>query len=173
MSESNFLQPFAQLTADIKNHPLIELLVWEIVAFLPMILSSFMSSNEDMQYMTLNKPAFAPPAWAFIAVWILNFSLSGLGAWLVSRSSASWNKKALAFSAFGALIVLNLISSMIPLNPESPRWNYAILLAIWLAASITGIANNRIDRRAGLALVPYIVWITFAGYLVYRISQLN
>jgi len=173
MTELNYQPPFAQLMAGIREHPFIELLAWEVIAFLPMILSSFISSNEDMQYMALNKPAFAPPAWAFIAVWILNFSLSGVGAWLVSRSSASWDEKALAFSAFGALIILNLISSMIPLNPESPRWNYAILFAIWLAASITGIANGQIDRRAGLALVPYIVWITFAGYLVYRISQLN
>ena len=173
MTESNYQLPFARLTAGIRDHPLVELLAWEVIAFLPMILSSFISSNEDLQYVALNKPAFAPPAWAFIVVWILNFSLSGVGAWLVSRSSASWNKKVLAFSAFGMLIVLNLISSMIPLNPESPRWNYAILLAIWLAATITGLANGRIDRRAGLSLVPYVAWITFAGYLIYRISQLN
>ncbi len=164
---------FTRLLEGMRNHPLVELLAWEFIAFLPMILSSFISSNEDMQYMALNKPAFAPPAWAFIVVWILNFSLSGVGAWLVSRSSASWNKKVLAFSAFGALIVLNLISSMIPLNPESPRLNYAILLAIWVAATITGIANGLIDRRAGLALLPYILWITFAGYLVYCISLVN
>jgi tryptophan-rich sensory protein len=29
----------------------------------------------------------------------------------------------------------------------------------------TGPANGRIDRRAGLSIVPYAVWITFAGYL--------
>ena len=172
MSESNYQPVFVRLPADIKKHPLIELLIWEIIAFLPMILSSFISSNEDTQYIALNKPAFAPPAWAFIAVWILNFSLSGVGAWLVSRSFEPLSKKILAFASFGILIVLNLISSMIPLNPGSPKWNYAILLAIWLAASITGIANGRIDRRAGLALVPYVAWITFAGYLIYRISQL-
>jgi tryptophan-rich sensory protein len=173
MTESIYQIPFARLAAGIRNHPLIELLAWEVIAFMPMILSSFISSNEDVQYIALNKPAFAPPAWAFIVVWILNFSLSGVGAWLVSRSSASWNKKVFAFFAFGTLIVINLISSMIPLNPESPKWNYAILIAIWSPASITGIANGRIDRRAGLALVPYVVWITFAGYLIYRISQLN
>jgi tryptophan-rich sensory protein len=62
---------------------------------------------------------------------------------------------------------------MIPLNAQNPRWNYAILFAIWLAAVITGLANGRIDRRAGLALVPYVAWITFAAYLIYRIKQLN
>ena len=64
-------------------------------------------------------------------------------------------------------------SDLINDTPNPPRWNYAILLAIWLAAMITGLANGLIDRRAGLALVQYIMWITFAGYLVYRISQLN
>jgi translocator protein len=88
-------------------------------------------------------------------------------------SSASWNKKALAFSAFGALIFLNLISSKIPLNAQNPRWNYVILFAIWLAATITVLANGRIDRRAGLPLVPYVAWITFAAYLIFRIKQLN
>jgi benzodiazapine receptor len=173
MIESNYQLTFSRLAAGIKNHPLIELIVWEFIAFLPMILSSFIISDQDLNYAALNKPAFAPPAWAFIAVWILNFSLSGAGAWLVSRSSASWNKKALAFSAFGALVVLNLISSMIPLNAQNPRWNYAILFAIWLGATITGLANGRIDRRAGLALVPYITWIIFAAYLIYRIKELN
>ncbi len=116
MSVSHSQLSFAWLLQGMRDHPIIELLAWEFIAFLPMILSSFISSNEDMQYMALNKPAFAPPAWAFIVVWILNFSLSGVGAWLVSPSSASWEQKGL-----GVLSVRRTHSSQSDLINDTPQ----------------------------------------------------
>lgn len=39
--------------------------------------------------------------------------------------------------------------------------------------AVTVAVFRRVDRRAALLLIPYLLWIVFAGYLNYGIWVLN
>ncbi|MCP2329242.1 tryptophan-rich sensory protein [Hamadaea flava] len=55
-----------------------------------------------------------------------------------------------------------------------PVWTllYALIaIAGWLV--VTTVAFLRVRRNAGLLLVPYLAWVTFAAALNYTIRQLN
>ena len=47
------------------------------------------------------------------------------------------------------------------------------LLALWVLVFITAVLFFRISRPAGWLLAPYLVWISFAGYLNFGIYLLN
>jgi tryptophan-rich sensory protein len=42
-----------------------------------------------------------------------------------------------------------------------------------IAASATGIAFYKIDKTAGLLLLPYVAWLSFATILNYSLYKLN
>lgn len=44
---------------------------------------------------------------------------------------------------------------------------------LWLLILATMWAFNRVDRRAALLLVPYLLWVSFAAYLNYQFWVLN
>jgi len=160
------------------DRPRVELLVWLVAAFAPYYLSAAFSilldrPAETATYGSFEKPWFAPPGWAFFVAWTVNFGLAGVGAWLVSRSNASWPTKRVAFVAFGTQVLLNFASTFTEIDPDAPGPNYAILALVFVAASANGLANARADRYAGLVLVPYVLWVAFASAVVHSIAQLN
>jgi len=44
---------------------------------------------------------------------------------------------------------------------------------LWVAILITLIRFWRIDKVAGILLIPYLAWVSFAGYLNLGIAILN
>jgi tryptophan-rich sensory protein len=46
-------------------------------------------------------------------------------------------------------------------------------LALWLAILITLLAFWRVRRLAGVLLLPYLAWVTFATALNFTIWRLN
>ena len=56
------------------------------------------------------------------------------------------------------------------------EWRLAaffILLALWTAILMTIRAFSKIDERSGDLLLPYLLWVTFAGYLNLGVYLLN
>ena len=56
---------------------------------------------------------------------------------------------------------------------HNPFWAFIEIIALWLAILATIFAFYKISRPAALLLLPYILWVSFAGYLNYSIWQLN
>ena len=52
-------------------------------------------------------------------------------------------------------------------------WAFVEILVLWLLIAATIRAFRRRDRIAGLLLVPYIVWVSYAIALCYSIWQRN
>ena len=42
---------------------------------------------------------------------------------------------------------------------------FVILAALWVLIWLTAQAFSKIDEKAGDLLFPYLLWVTFAGYL--------
>lgn len=135
----------------------------------------FTASGLESWYGTITKPALAPPNWVFAPVWTTLFALMGGAAWLVWRqltgSKAAAARRALW--AFVGQFVLNLAWSAAFFGAQSIGGGLVVIAALWLAIVVTIVAFDRVDRRAAALLVPYLAWVSFAGYLNYAFWVLN
>lgn len=123
-------------------------------------------------YPVLVKPALNPPAWIFGPVWTTLFLLMGYALYLVWKDESGKSKR-LAYWAFGIQMVLNTLWSIIFFGLHSPGGALLEMTFLWLAILATIVAFAKISKPAAWLLVPYILWVSFAGYLNYSIWQLN
>lgn len=126
-------------------------------------------------YAQLVKPEIAPPNWIFAPVWTTLFSLMGVSLFLVWKSDFSANAKEQrkGIALFFIQLVLNALWSIIFFGLRSPGGAFVEIIFLWLAIFATIIAFAKISRPAAWLLVPYILWVSFAGYLNLMIWILN
>lgn len=135
--------------------------------------SVFTISAIPTWYAGLAKPELNPPSWVFGPTWTMLYALMGVAAFLVWR--AGWGKREvkLALGIFGLQLALNTIWSIIFFGLQSPGWALAEIAFLWVAIFATIIVFSRVSRPAAGLLVPYILWVSFAGYLNFMIWRLN
>ncbi len=127
-------------------------------------------------YLTIAKPSFNPPNWIFGPVWITLYILMGISAYLVWTSVSEKKdaaKKINALEIYGLQLALNMLWSIVFFGMRSPGLAFIEIVFLWLSIIATIVTFYRISKTAALLLVPYILWVSFAGYLNYSIWLLN
>ena len=124
-------------------------------------------------YTTLVRPALNPPAWVFGPVWTTLFALMGIAAFLVWKKGLERKDVKIALGIFIGQLVLNTLWSIIFFGLHSPAGAFVEIIFLWLAILATIIAFAKISKPAAWLLVPYILWVSFAGYLNFMIWILN
>ena len=128
-------------------------------------------------YGTLERPALAPPNWVFAPVWTTLFALMGVAVWLVWRevdAAAPTGRRArLALVVFAGHFAVNLAWSAAFFGLQSTGLGLAVIALLWALIVLTMWAFDRVDRRAAVLLVPYLLWVSFAAYLNYQFWVLN
>lgn len=133
----------------------------------------FTASSVGTWYAGLERPAFSPPNWVFGPVWTVLYTLMGIAAWLVWKNAAGRPIARAGLWIFGIQLVLNALWSVIFFGMRDPMWAWVELIALWIAILVTTDHFIRIVRTAGLLMLPYLAWVTFAGVLNYYIWKLN
>ena len=123
-------------------------------------------------YLELRRPAFAPPGWIFGPVWTVLYACMGTAAWWVWRA-AGWRKARGALTLYGAQLALNALWSPIFFGMHAMGWALVDILLMIVAIAATLVAFWRIERRAGLLLIPYLLWVAFATVLNWSLWTLN
>jgi tryptophan-rich sensory protein len=80
-------------------------------------------------------------------------------------------KTALIF--FFAQLILNVLWSAAFFGLRSPLLGFVDIVLLWVAILLTIQNCFRISRVAGLLLLPYIVWVSFAVALTFSLWILN
>lgn len=124
-------------------------------------------------YAGIVKPALNPPAWVFGPVWTTLFALMGIAAFLVWKKGLDRRDVKIALGIFFGQLVLNTLWSIIFFGLHSPGGALIEIVFLWLAILATIIAFAKISKPAAWLLVPYILWVSFAGYLNFSTWQLN
>lgn len=124
-------------------------------------------------YAAINKPAWNPPNWIFGPVWTTLFILMGIALWLVWEKGLDKIQVRTAVNIFSAQLVLNIVWSLLFFGLHSPFWAFIEIIALWLLILWTIIAFYRLDKTAGLILIPYILWVSFASFLNFTVMRLN
>ena len=140
-------------------------------------LSGFATVSEIKNwYLNLNKPSFNPPNWLFGPAWSILYALMGVSFGLIWNSLS--NAKIKIFSSpairlFLIQFVLNLAWSTIFFSFHMIALALVEILVLWLFILWTIVKFYKINKTAGLLLIPYLLWVSFATVLTASILYLN
>jgi tryptophan-rich sensory protein len=158
--------------------------------------SFFTAPSVSGWYQTLDKPTLTPPGYIIALVWVFLFLLMGISLylawaanwqvkitakgwprriwnrWSQKFATGSWREKN-AIIIFGLQLALNMLWSFVFFGLKSPGMAFFELLMLWVAILYTIVNFYRISKPAAYLLIPYILWVTFAGYLNFMIWQMN
>jgi len=126
----------------------------------------------DGWYESLVKPSWNPPAWLFGPVWTALYVIMAIAAWLVWREGG-WSAQRRPLGLFLAQWVLNALWTPLFFGLHRPDIAFAEILVLWVVLALTVRAFWRVRRIAGLLLVPYLAWVSFAAFLNFTLWRLN
>jgi tryptophan-rich sensory protein len=124
-------------------------------------------------YKGLAKPSFNPPEWLFGPAWTLLYLLMAVAAFLVWRRGFGAPGVKLALAVFLVQLVLNALWSVFFFGLRSPLAGLVDIIGLWLSIVATIILFFRVSVPAGVMLLPYIAWVSFAALLNAAILRLN
>ena len=142
--------------------------------FFPLLvgfLSSILSGDISGFYETLTKPALAPPGVIFGIVWPILYILMGIAYYLIKKKNSFrdvdasfWHYTQLFFNFFWSIIFFRF---------ESLWFSFFWLVLLFVSIIITFIKFKSINKTSAYLLIPYILWVIFAGYLNLSFAILN
>ena len=151
---------------------------WALVTVPLILLLGFLSGmsvaagEHNAWYVALIKPPLTPPGWVFPVVWTMLYVLMGLALATVFNARGA-HGRGVAIALFAAQLMVSLAWTPVFFGMHRVRAALFILAAILgLAIGATG-AFGRVRQAAAWLMVPYLVWISFAGALNWGILQLN
>ena len=121
-------------------------------------------------YPTLVRPSWNPPAWVFAPVWTTLYVMMAVAAWLVWRNGPSAKS---ALQLFIVQLALNVAWSFIFFGAHNPGLAFAEIILLLAAILATTRAFFRHATPAGLLMLPYIAWVSFASVLNFTVWRLN
>ena len=154
-------------------------------------IGGFATANSvDTWYLTLRKSPLNPPGWVFGPVWTMLYTFMGIAlyrAWMSVRrapvaaegggvgvtGASSEVAARVSFTPFWTQLALNTAWSLVFFGLRQPLGALVTLVALLLGIVATIRSFGRVDRPAAWLLVPYAVWVTFAGYLNASVWWLN
>jgi len=151
---------------------------WAVVTVPFILLLGFTSARlapagaHNRWYVALIKPAGTPPDWVFPVAWTAIYVLLGLALAMIINARGS-KLRGPAILLFAAQMVPNLIWTPLFFGAHQVHWALITLGVLFVLALLTALLFGRIRTGAALLLVPYLVWLCYAGWLNYQIEQLN
>ena len=124
-------------------------------------------------YPTLAKPAWNPPAWVFGPVWTALYVMMAVAAWLVWRRGPDAPAVRAALVLFFVQLALNGLWSPLFFGLRAPGLAALDIAALWAMIALTTTAFFRQSRAAGLLMLPYLAWASFAAVLNFTIWRMN
>jgi benzodiazapine receptor len=130
---------------------------------------------EDVEtwYERLETSDRTPPNWAFGPVWTMLYILMGVSRYLVLREATHDKRAARALSLFATQLGLNALWTLTFFRGHFLFGSLLVIIPLWVAIVATIVAFARVNRKAAILLVPYLLWVSFAALLNYDIWKLN
>lgn len=124
-------------------------------------------------YLSLHKPWWQPPDWAFGPAWTLIYGLTALAGVKVWNGLSDRRSRLRAMGWFALNAALNVLWSELFFGQHRPDWAFYEVFPFWLSIVALIWVAWPVSRTAGWVLVPYLAWVLFAGVLNLAIVRLN
>ncbi|MDP4146853.1 MAG: TspO/MBR family protein [Bacillota bacterium] len=137
----------------------------------------YLSANAGMSgpdyYSKLVTPSFAPPAWVFPLVWVILYALMGTAAYRVFQKRKERADIRKAIVLYEIQLCLNFFWTIIFFKYKLLGAAFMELMILLVFILLTTFEFYNIDKKAAYLMLPYILWVSFAGVLNYSIYLLN
>ena len=133
-------------------------------------LAAFLTRNSMDLFAMVKKPPLSPPGWLFPVVWTILYLLMGFASYLVLVAEKPGRT---AWKFYLAQLAFNFVWPILFFHLQMYLLSFVWLLLLWILILVTILWFTRSSRLAGYLLIPYLLWVTFAGYLNLGIYILN
>lgn len=148
------------------------LVLWIAVSFLPSLSATFVDVGP--WYESLNRPSWTPPSWVFGPVWSTLYLLMGIAAWRVWEPDGFDDP--VARRALVLYLVHLLFNAAWTILFFGLHWLTAAaveIVVLWAMIVVLAVVFWRRDRLAGVMLVPYLLWVSYATTLSIGFAVMN
>ena len=136
-------------------------------------LSAWITRCAMEEFQALNQPPLSPPGWLFPVVWSVLFVLMGIASYLALRAPAPEKTVRRALIFYGIQLGFNFLWSILFFNLGLYLVSFFWLILLWCLILLTTLQFSALNRRAAYLMLPYLLWVAFAGYLNLGVWLLN
>lgn len=149
-----------------------------IAIFIPLLvggLSTLLTINGMDKFKELKQPFLSPPSYIFPIVWTILYILMGISSYLIynNKNVLYYEEKERSLLLYIVQLILNFFWSIIFFNMNKFFFAFIWLVLLWTLVLFLIINAKKVNKKASYLLIPYILWLTFAGYLNIMIAILN
>ena len=153
------------------------------------IVAGLLTRGGMEQFAFLNKPPLSPTTWLFPIVWTILYILMGISSYLIYVAKAPKEKnicsnkdyinsefetkKAKALTTYDYQLVVNFLWPIFFFDFQWYFFSFLWLLLLWILTAKMILEFREISPLAALLNIPYLLWLSFAGYLNVGIWLLN
>lgn len=134
------------------------------------LLSVLLTLGNFKAYSALLQPPM-PPEWLFPIVGGILYILMGVSAYLVYECDAE--EKYIGLAVYVLQLIFNFLWLIIFFNIRNLLFAFVWLVFLWVLVLAMTISFYKVNKNAGLLQIPYLLWVTFAGYLNIALYILN
>lgn len=134
------------------------------------LLSVLLTLGNFKAYSALLQPPM-PPEWLFPVVWTILYILMGVSAYLVYECDTE--EKYIGLAVYVLQLIFNFLWLIIFFNIGNLLFAFVWLVFLWILVLAMTISFYKVNKTAGLLQIPYLLWVTFAGYLNIALYILN
>lgn len=133
--------------------------------------AALLTRNSMEVFAYVDKPPFAPPAWLFPLAWTILYTLMGISSYLITTSNVHKQEKALRLYFYQ--LIVNFLWPTFFFQFGWYLFSFLWLLLLWVLVLLMILRFREINSWAAVLNIPYLLWVTFAGYLTFGIWLLN
>ena len=135
--------------------------------------SALLTQNSVEMFEMIAKPPLSPPGWLFPVVWTILYTLMGISSYIILTSDASQEEIAEAIRLYGYQLIVNFLWPTFFFNFQWYFFALLWLILLWILVFFMIRKFASISKLAAYINIPYLIWLTFAGYLNAGIWWLN
>lgn len=135
--------------------------------------SGLLSAGGMEIFKTLEKPPLSPPGWLFPVVWTILYILMGIASFLVLTSESDSQDRSKALALYFYQLIVNFLWPIFFFDFRWYLFSFLWIVLLWVLIVMMIRCFYRVSKTAAYLLIPYLLWVTFAGYLNAGIWKLN
>lgn len=147
----------------------------KIIKFILLLLPWFLSSliiTDTSFYNEINLPFFAPNGIVFGIVWPILYILITISVYLIYKDHKPKEVKAYTISLL-VNYFFNQSFTFVFFGLHNLFLGFAASFFTFISAIILFMQTKELNKKAGVFLIPYIIWCFFASILSFSIYIIN
>ncbi len=137
-------------------------------------LSALLTAGSMDIYSDIVRPPLSPSSILFPIVWTILFVLMGISSAMIFNEYSNQPAQVTrSLIIYGISLFLNFFWSIIFFNMRAYLFAFIWLILLWISILLTILSYAKIKPLAAILQIPYLLWVTFAGYLNLAIYILN